>query len=191
MLSKSAPNHLRDAPGLPWSARADLGVLPARARDFPGTLLDVPSMLRSAPGTFSGRFWRLLGHLQAATGAHFRQIHSHFHGNAVSGLIFSDFLRLFDVCAYRFFCFSDRCFWYLFAKLSTVFWFETGVAGRARDSSQTSIFLRMASVSSRFRKIARRCASAKNDERSDRKARTRSIDKAWKNPRKNNRQIDR
>ena len=172
MRIKSAPNHLRDAPGLPWSARADLGVLPGRAGDVPGTLLDVPSMLRSAPGTFSGRFWCLLEHLRAATEAHFRQIHSHFHGNAVSGLIFSDFLRLFDVCAHRFFCFSDRCFWYLFAKLSTVFCFETGVAGRERDSSQTSIFLRMASVSSRFRKIVCRSASTQNDEQSDRKART-------------------
>ena len=46
---------------------------------------DVPGMLQSAIGTFLGRFWRLSGHLGAATEAHFSKIHTQFHCNVVLG----------------------------------------------------------------------------------------------------------
>ena len=90
-----------------WGSLGALERMSECSRDalgaFQGHSWDVPGMLRSALGTSSGRFWRRLVHLWAAMEAHFVQMHSHFHGNVVSGLIFNDFLHLFAVLARIFF----------------------------------------------------------------------------------------
>ena len=56
--------------------------------DALGTFQGRPwGVLQSATGMFSGRFWRLSGHLGAATEAHFGEIHAQFHRNVVLGPI--------------------------------------------------------------------------------------------------------
>ena len=97
-----------------WGSLGALERMSECSRDalgaFHGHSWDVPGMLRSAPRTSSGRFWRRLVHLWAAMEAHFVQMHSHFHGNVVSGLIFNDFLHFFDVLARIVFAFCSFVF---------------------------------------------------------------------------------
>ena len=67
-----------------WGFLAALERMSECSQDTLGT---VPGMLQSAIGTFLGCFWRLSGHLGAATEAHFSKIHSQFHCNVVLGPI--------------------------------------------------------------------------------------------------------